>query len=173
MNSLTTNAIELNPLSEQAINLPPEERLRLLLKTKHFPIATKRSSAKRQIEEMTDLYDFCSVIIARYFPDEDAEDNFFATSFLTSIKYPMRLFANKKLGKAFQMLGAYEKWEDRITAIQQLFLEYEKTYPQLYEKYNLEELATEKISTIVWRTRDELSANPDLLFEVMDRWELR
>ena len=62
---------------------------------------------------------------------------------------------------------------NEVTAIQELFLEYEKAYPKLYEEYNLEDFATEKISTIVWSTRDALAANPEFLFEVMERWELR
>ena len=173
MSSLTTNTLDPNPLSEQAINLPPEDRLRLLLKTKRFPVATKRSSAKRQIEEMKDLYDLCSIILARYFPAENADDNFITLNFLSSVQYPMRLFVNKDLAKAFSMLGEYEKWEERITAIQQLFFEYKKVYPKLYEEYNLEELATEKISSIVWSTRDVLTKNPEFLFEVMERWDLR
>lgn len=173
MSSLTTNRLDPNPLSEQAINLPPEKRLRLLLETKHFPVATKRSSAKKQITEMKDLYDLCCIMLARYLPNENAEDNFIALNFLSAIQYPMRSVVNQDLAKAFSILGEYEKWEERVTAIQELFLEYKEVYPKLYEEYSLEDLATEKISTIVWSTRDAIAANPEFLFEVMERWELR
>ena len=126
-----------------------------------------------QIEEMKALYDLCSIILARYFPAENADDNFITLNFLSSVQYPMRIFINKDLARVFSILGEYEKWEERITAIQQLFFEYKKIYPKLYEEYNLEELATEKISTILWSTRDTLAENPEFLFEVMERWKLR
>lgn len=54
-------------LSKQAIQLPPKERLRLLLSTTRYPIVRKRTSAEAQIKEMLDFYYLCSIILVEYF----------------------------------------------------------------------------------------------------------
>ncbi len=172
MSSLATQTVEKNLLSEQTVNLNPRERLKLLLQSKSYPIATKRSSAKKQIEEMIDLYNLCSIVLARYFPDENADGNFIMLNFLFAMREPTRSLVNQELGKTFAMLDGYEKWEKRITDIQALFLKYSKNYPDLYEKYNLEDMVNESISSIVWNSREMLQDDNDFIFEVFKRWGL-
>lgn len=66
----------------------------------------------------------------------------------------------------------YEELESKITAIQTLFYQYQYSFPELYESYNLEELATECISDIIRDTRELMNTDPQFVEEILRRWEL-
>ena len=158
-------------LSKEAIKLPPRQRLELLLKAKSYPIVPKRTSAEGQIKEMFDFYKLCCVMLAQYFPNEEAENNFFMFSFIASQEDSQSIIT-EKLAKAFKMLRDYEELERKVTAIKLLFYQYQDSFPELYESYDLEDIATERISDMIRDTRELMSDEPKLIEEILKRWEL-
>ena len=158
-------------LSKEAIKLPPRQRLELLLKAKSYPIVRKRTSAEGQIKEMIDFYNLCCVMLAKYFPSKEAEDNFFMLSFVASQEDSQSIIT-EKLAKAFNMLRDYEELERKVTAIQMLFYQYHDSFPELYESHNLEDIATEHISDMIRDKRELMSDNPQLIEKLFKRWEL-
>ena len=94
-NAVTITSIEQQLLSKEAISLPPKERLALLLKAKRYPIVRKKSSAKCQIEEMIDFYNFCSFMLIQYFPNEQSTNNFLLLNFFISKEDANALTTNK------------------------------------------------------------------------------
>lgn len=155
-------------LSREAIKLPPRERLSLLLNAKKYPLVRKRTSATRQIKEMIDLYNLCCLMLVQYFPKEQAEDNFLLLNFITSQE--TNAIATGKLAEAFKLLNGYEELERRITAIQRVFFQYQEIFPDLYQLYNLEDIAFEKISDIVENTKLLLSGDETYAKELLERW---
>lgn len=158
-------------LSKKAIMLPPRQRLELLLKAKNYPIVRKKTSAKGQIKEMIDFYNLCCVMLAQYFPSEEAEDNFLMLSFIAS-KEDTQSIITEKLAKAFKILRGYEELESKVTAIQKLFYQYQYSFPELYESHNLEELATERISDVIRDTKKLMNDEPQFVDEILKRWDL-
>lgn len=158
-------------LSKEAIKLPPRQRLELLLKAKSYPIVRKRTSAEGQIKEMIDFYNLCCVMLAQYFPNEEAEDNFLMLTFVAS-QEDTQSIVTEKLAKAFKMLGDYEELESKVTAIQMLFYQYHDSFPEFYESHNLEDIATERISDIIRDTRELMNDDPQFIEEILKRWEL-
>ena len=152
-------------LSKEAIHLPPKERLYLLLKAKTYPIARKQTSAEGQVKEMLDFYNLCSLMLAQYFPNEQAEDNFLLLNLFTSKE--ALLPTSDKLAEAFRMLTSYEELENRITAIQMLFYQYSEIFPDIFYSYNLEDIITEQISDII---ENSPSDNPSYIKKLMERW---
>ena len=157
--------------SKQAIQLPPVERLELLLKAKSYPMVRKKTSAKKQIKEMLDLYDLYCLMLVQFFPNEGAEEQCLLLTLMTTQEISQTA-VNDKLSKAFRMLSSYENLERRITAIQTLFDKYREVFPDIYERYNLEEIAVARISDIIRNSRQLCQANPLWSKEVMNRWEL-
>lgn len=74
--------------------------------------------------------------------------------------------------EAFRLLHGYEELENRITAIQGLFYQYEKTFPDIYQRYNLEDIAFQPISDIVKNFRQLLTYDTDYVEKLLERWEL-
>lgn len=173
MNESRVNTVssEQQLLSKKAINLPPRERFDLLLKAQKYPIVHKRTSAVAQVKEMIDFYNICALMVAKYFPNEKAIDNFVMLS-LAASKESDQTIMTEKLAKAFEMLDSYEKLEHKITAIQRLFFQYEEAFPDIYELYNLEDFATEQISDIIENSRLLLDENPEFVKNLIERWEL-
>ena len=158
-------------LSKEAISLPPKERLGLLLKVKRYPIVRKKTSAKGQIEEMIDFYNFCCFMLAQYFPNEQATNNFLLLNFLIS-KEASNASVTNKLAEAFKLLNGYEELEDKINAIQMLFHQYQSTFPDIYQLYNLDDLANEKVSDIIQDAKELIDYDPSYVERLMERWEL-
>ncbi len=167
---LSTISEEQQLLSKEAIKLPPKERLNLLLKAKKYPLVRKRTSATKQIKEMIDFYNLCCLMLAQYFPNGQAENNFLLLNFLTSQE--TNEIVTGQLAKAFKLLDGYEELERRITAIQSLFFQYQETFPDLYQLYNLENIASEKISDIVKTTKQLLSTDKTYAKELLELWEI-
>ena len=158
-------------LSKEAISLPPKERLCLLLKAKSYPIVRKRTSAKGQIEEMIHFYNFCCFMLGQYFPNEQATNNFLLLNFLIS-KEDSNTPVTDKLAEAFRLLSSYEDLENNITAIQMLFHQYQSAFPDIYQLYNLDDLANEKVSDIIQNSKELISHEPSYTERLLERWEL-
>ena len=158
-------------LSKEAISLPPKERLCLLLKAKSYPIVRKRTSAKGQIEEMIDFYRFCCFMLGQYFPNEQATNNFLLLNFLIS-KEDSNTPITDKLAEAFRLLSSYDDLENKITAIQMLFFQYQSAFPDIYQLYNLDDLANEKVSDIIQDAKELIGYEPSYIERLMERWEL-
>ena len=169
--AVTITSIEQQLLSKEAISLPPKERLALLLKAKRYPIVRKKSSAKGQIEEMINFYNFCCFMLGKYFPNEQATNNFLSLNFLIS-KEDANALATNKLAEAFRLLGSYEKLENKITAIQMLFYQYQSAFPDIYQLYNLDDLANESVSDIVQYSKELISYDPSYTERLLERWGL-
>lgn len=170
-NAVTITSIEQQLLSKEAICLPPKERLGLLLKVKRYPIVRKKTSAKAQIEEMIDFYHFCCFLLSQYFPDEQAINNFLLLNVLVS-KKDLNTLATNKLAEAFRLLNGYEELENKITATQMLFHQYQSTFPDLYELYNLDDLVDEKMSDIIQNSKERIRYDPSYTERMLERWGL-
>lgn len=170
-NAITMTSIEQQLLSKEAISLPPKERLVLLLKAKRYPIVKKRTSAKGQIEEMIDFYNFCCIMLGQYFPNEQATNNFLLLNFLVS-KEDSKAPATNKLAEAFRLLNASEKLENKISAIQMLFYQYQSAFPDIYQDYNLDDLVNEKMSDIIQNVKKLISYDSSYIERLMERWGL-
>lgn len=165
---LSTISEEQQLLSKEATNLPPKERFNLLLKAKKYPLVRKKTAATKQIEEMIDFYNLCCLMLAQYFPNEQAENNFLLLNFLASQE--TNEIVTGQLVEAFKLLHGYEELERRITAIQNLFFEYQETFPDLYQLYNLEDIVYEKISDIVETTKQLLCTDKTYAKKLLERW---
>ena len=168
---VTTTSIEQQLLSKEAISLPPKQRLDLLLKAKRYPIVRKKTSAKGQIEEMIDFYNFCCFMLGQYFPNEQATNNFLLLNFLIS-KEDSNTPATDKLAEAFRLLSSYEDLENKITAIQTLFHQYQSAFPDIYQLYNLGDLANEKVSDIIQDSKELIGYDSSYAERLKERWEL-
>lgn len=168
---LTLSNPEQQLLSKEAIHLAPKERLMLLSNARYYPIVKKRTSAEKQIEEMLDLYELFSLMLVHYFPTDKAVDNYVVLSLLESImSEDSQTIISKSVSEAFDKVKSYEELEKRIVAIRNLFYQYFETFPDLYEKYNLERFAYEKIPDMLENARYALKNNPDWVEEIRNRW---
>ncbi len=161
-------------LSKQAIQLPPKERLQLLLSAKRYPIVKKGTSAEAQIKEMLDFYKLCGLMLANYFPNEEAEAKYLALA-VTEIKMEQQatnLPVSEKLSKAFDLVRDYEEFERKIRAIRSLFWEYSREFPELFDEYNLEDIASEKIMDMLENARYMIKCNPQKVEKILSRWEI-
>ena len=165
---LTENA-RVDLLSKEAISLPPKQRLMLLLQSSRYVIVQKRTSAKRQIKEMLDLFNFCRILLLIFFPSEKAENEFVELSFMSSPDYHSIIF--EQFEELFKLLEDYEMLESRITSMQMLFYQYKLSFPDLYDQYNLENIDSKKISEIIQESR-LLIEQPDFVANVLKRWDL-
>lgn len=170
-NSVIITSTEQQLFSKKAISLPPKKRLALLLKAKRYPIVTKRTSAKRQIEEMIDFYNFCCLMLAQYFPNEQATNNFLSLNFLAS-KIASNAPVTQKLAKAFELLNEYEELENKISAIQMLFHQYQSAFPDIYQLYNSDDFVNEKVSDIVRNSKELISDDSSYTEILLKRWGL-
>lgn len=170
-NKITVATPEEYLLSKAAIGLSPKERLVLLFKAKRYPVVKNRTSAEAQIKEMIDLYDLCCLMMAQYFPNQQAEDKFCLLNIALSQK-DGQLIGPGKLSEAINLLHSYEELENKVSAIQLFFYKCGEAFPDLYERYNLEELATEQISDIVETSRKVISDDPTSVKRVLNRWGL-
>lgn len=170
-NIVTTTSMEQQLLSKEAISLPPKERLALLLKAKRYPIVRKKTLAKGQIEEMIGFYNFCCFMLGQYFPNEQATNNFLLINFLIS-KEDSNAPVTNKLAEAFRLLSSYEDLENKISAIQMLFHQYQSAFPDIYQLYNLDDLANEKVSDIIQTSKELIDYEPSYVERLMERWEL-
>lgn len=157
-------------LSKEAIKLPPKERLNLLLNATKYPIVRKQTSAEGQIKEMIDFYNLCCLRLAQYFPNEQAENNFLLLNFISSQETSD--IVTVKLAEAFKLLDGYEKLERRITAIQSLFYQYQEAFPDLYQLYNLEDIAFGRMSDMVESSKQLLSNDETYAKRLLERWGL-
>ena len=155
--------------SKNAISLPPKERLSLLVKAERYPIVRKRTSAKGQIEEMIDFYKFCCIMLVQYFPNEQATNNFLLLNFLVS-KEVSDVPVTNKLAEAFRLINSYEELENKISAIQMLFHQYQSAFPDIYQAYNLDDLVKEKISDIIQNSKELISYDSSYTERLMKRW---
>lgn len=159
-------------LSKQAIALPPKERLQLLLSASYYPVVKKGTSAEAQIKEMISLYHFCALMLTKFFPDEEAEANYIALALIDSTQgqFGTNQLMPGRLSKAFELVKNYEEFERKITAIRNLFWQYSKDFPDLFEKYNLEDLATENIYDMLEGARYMLENHHPEAEKLMDHW---
>lgn len=159
-------------LSKQAIALPPKERLQLLLSANHYPVVKKRTSAEAQIKEMISLYDFCALMLTKFFPDEEAEANYIALALIdsTQSQFGTNQLMPERLSKAFELVKNYEEFERKITAIRNLFWQYSVDFPDLFEKYNLEDIASEKIPDMLEGARYMIENHSPNVEKLMNRW---
>lgn len=168
---LSTSKAEHKLLSKEAIKLPPKQRLELLLKAEKYPIVKKKNSAKRQIQEMIEFYNLCCLMLTQYFPNPQAENNFFLLSHIAS-EENIQSILTVKFVEAFKLLRGYEELESKVTAIQVLFSQYQYSFPDLYESHNLESIATERISDVIQEGKQLMNDNPQFVEEILNRWEL-
>lgn len=169
-NQLSKSEAEQRLLSKEAIKLPPKERLELLLKADSYPIVHTCTAAKRQIEEMIDFYNLCCLMLVQYFPNKEADTNFLMLSFIASQEN--NSIVNGKLAEAFRLLKGYEELENRITSIHRLFYQYQYSFPELYQTYNLEEIAMVHISDTIRETRLLMSDDSAMIERTLRRWDL-
>lgn len=170
---LITASVEEQLLSKQAIALPAPERLSLLLSAKYYPIVTKATSAEAQIKEMIALYNLCGLMLTKYFPDENAEANYIKLAIAEmaeeqNYKAPI----TERMDEAFELVRNYEEFERKITAIKNLFWQYSEYFPEIFDKYNLEDYATENILHMLENSRYMLESCPSAVKRIADRWEL-
>lgn len=170
-NQLSKPKAEQQLLSKEAIKLPPRQRLELLLNAEKYPIVNKRTSAERQIKEMIDLFNLYCLMLTQYFPNEEAENNFFMLSCIASQENTQSI-AIGKLAESFKLLREYEELENRVTAIQMLFYQYQDSFPELYQSYNLEDFTTKRISDVIQETRRLMYDAPQWVEETLRRWDL-
>lgn len=168
---LSKSKAEQQLLSKEAIKLPPRQRLELLLKANKYSIVSKRTSAEGQINEMIDFYNLCCLMLAQYFPNEEAKNNFLMLNFIASQESTQSVIT-EPLAKAFKLLTGYEELENRVTSIQMLFYQYQDSYPELYQSHNLEDMATECISDVIQKTRQLMIDDPQLIERILRRWDL-
>lgn len=159
-------------LSKQAIQLPPKERLQLLLKAKRYPIVKKRTSAEAQIKEMISFYNLCALMLTKFFPDEEAEENYIALVLIDLVQGQSEenQLMTERLFKAFELVKTYEEFERKITAIRNLFWQYSEDFPELFEKYNLEDIASERIPDMLEGARYMLENQSPKVEKLMDHW---
>lgn len=158
-------------LSKEALKLPHRQRLELLLKVERYPIVRKRTSAERQIKEMIAFYNLCCLMLTQYFPNEEAEKNFVMINFIASHENTQSIITGK-IEEALKLLRGYEDLENKVKAIQILFYQYRESFPDLYQSYNLEDIATEHISDIIRETRQLINDDSQLVEETLKRWDL-
>lgn len=168
---LSPPKVEHQLLSKEALKLSPRRRLELLLKAENYPIVRKKTSAQGQITEMIDFYDLCCLMLAQYFPNEQAENNFLMLNFIISQEDTQSIIT-QRFSEAFTLLKGYEEIENRITAIQMLFYQYQYYFPELYSYYNLEDIAKKHISDIIQETKELIIDNPQFIEKILNRWEL-
>ncbi len=163
-------------LSKEALRLPPRQRLDLLINAEIYPIVTRGTSAEAQIKEMIDFYNLCCLMLVQYLPNEEAEHNCLMLSIMASHLESSPISTDKlatgKLSEALKLLDDYEKWDNKITKIQHLFFEFENLYPDLYDSYNLEDIATADFMDIIHNTRWLVANKPQLVDKVLRRWGL-
>lgn len=164
-------SIEQQLLSKEALNLPPRQRLELLVKAKRYPIVRKRTSAEKQIKEMIDFYNLCCLILGQYFANEEVESNFIMLSLVASQKTSQSVIT-EELAETFELLRRYEELESKVTAIQALFYQYSYSFPEIYELYNLEDLATQRIQEVVQAVRKVVNDDPQFIEKILRRWDL-
>lgn len=170
-NAVTITSVEQQLLSKEAISLPPKKRLALLLKAKRYPIVRKKTSAVGQIEEMIDFYNFCCFMLGLYFQNEQATNNFLFLNFLIS-KGDSNAPITIELEKSFRLLCNYEDLENKITALQMLFHQYQSAFPDIYQLYNLDDLVNEKVSDIIQNSRSLVSYDLSYIEKLLERWGL-
>lgn len=156
--------------SKEAINLPPRQRLELLLRANSYPIVKKRTSAEGQLKAMLDFYDFCCIVLAQFFQDKNAERNFIMLNFFET-QEEFKSMISGEVVSAFEIMRNYEKIESKVCALQGLFYQYQYIFPELYYSYNLEEIATRHISDIIRDTKEWMK-DKNLVNEVFKRWGL-
>ncbi len=171
INQLLMSKAEQQLFSKEAINLPPRKRLELLFKTEKYPIIIKKTSAEVQIREMIDFYNLCCVMLVQYFQNEEAENNFIMLNFITSQENNKSIITGE-YAKKLKILGGYEKFESKIADIQMLFCQYRYSFPDLYESYNLEDIATEHISDVIKQTKQLINDYPQFVEKILKRWEI-
>lgn len=161
-------------LSKQAIALPPKERLQLLLSASYYPVVKKGTSAEVQIKEMLDFYNLCLLMLIKFFQDEDAESNYLLlkTLDMTEQQSANNLPASKRWLEAFKLLKTYKEFERKITAIKELFCKYSKVFPEIYEKYKLEEIVSGEISDMLEGTKYMLKNCTSAEARILERWGL-
>ena len=169
--TLQTTSADTQLLSKTSINLPLKERLELILKCKTYPIVKKITSAENQLKEMIDFYNLCSIILAKYFPTKQSENSFMLLSILVSQEETPSI-TDEQLSIAFRMLGSYEEVENRITATQALFYQYHENFPDLYERYNLEDISKLSIHDMIESGRYLLSEDVSSVKKLLERWEI-
>lgn len=167
---LFTKAEE-NLLSKEKIYLPPRQRLELLLKTETYKVVKRRTAAEGQIREMIDFYNLCCLMLCQYFSSGQAENNFFFLSVIASQENTQSL-TNEKMTEAFKLLRGYEELERKIMSIQMLFYQYQYSFPDLYEAYDLESISTVKVSDLIMETKKMMNNNPQCVEKILNRWEL-
>lgn len=161
-------------LSKQAIALPPKERLKSLLSSKSYPIVKKGTSADAQIKEMIDFYNLCALMLVQFFPNEEAESNYLQLIAIEIVKQQNadNLPASKRWTEAFELVRDYEEFERKITAIRNLFWQYSKDFPEVFDKYNLEDLLGESILDMLGRGRYMVETGHSAMEKILKRWEL-
>lgn len=170
-NNLSNFNVEQYLLSKESLKLPPRQRLELLLKATHYSITTKKTSAEKQLNEFLDLYNICCIMLIKYFPNKNAENNFFLLNCFSALD-TSELAITRKTSNVICLLNCYENLENKITAIQMLFYQYKFSFPELYDYYNLEDIVNEQISDIVQETRELITEEPDLVEKIFKRWDL-
>lgn len=156
--------------SKEAINLPPRQRLELLLRANSYPIVRKRTSAEGQLKAMLDFYDFCCIVLAQFFQGKNAERNFVMLNFMES-QEEFKSMISGELASAFEIMINYEKMESKVCALQGLFYQYKYDFPELYDSYNLEDTATQRISDVIRDTKEWMK-DKNLVDKVFKRWGL-
>lgn len=161
-------------LSKWAIALPPKERLKLLLSAEYYPIVKKGTSAEAQIKEMIDFYNLCTLMLVKFFPNEKAEANYIALTVMEieAEQQTASLPISTKLSEAFKLVRDYEDFERKITAIRNLFWKYSEDFPEVFEEYNLEDIAGEKITDMLGRGRYMVETGRSAMEKILKRWEL-
>ena len=169
-NQLSYQKSEQQLLSKESIKLSPRQRLELLLKTQRYPVVKKRSSAKAQLSEMIDFFNLCCIMLAQFFPNYEAEKNFLMLSIIESQKN--KSIITERLAEAFKLLKGYEELENRVTAIQMLFYQYQYSFPELYSSYNLEDITTKRISDVIHETKQLITNDTQFIESILNRWGL-
>lgn len=77
-----------------------------------------------------------------------------------------------KLAEVFRLLNSYEELENKISAIQMLFYEYQCTFPDIYQLYNLDDLVNETVSDMIQSSKELISHDSSYIERLTQRWGL-
>lgn len=137
--------------TKKAIQLPQDERLKLLVTARYYPLSGKRTSAYAQIKEMIDLYDFYSYMLG--IPDDKCQNDIILQA----------------ISRAIQETGGLE---EKICAIKDFFYRCSQSFPDFYDKFGLEDLMLERVTDIEEASSELFYEIPEWTEKIKKRWNL-
>lgn len=172
-------------LRPENLRLAPQERLKLLIEADYYPIVTKRTSTDRQLKEMINLYNFYSIAYADFFNNKENEHAYFAGIILeinssdhfigttAEVKAKNEILAdnfNSKFASFKEVVNKVDLIEKGLIAVRNLFFEYFTKYPDIYEKYQLDNITDVMFIDIPDFVKFKVENNPKWVVDVFKYW---